>query len=508
MMRRIVSIWLNRWETDCFFRKRRKSAAEAATPFPPFALVESGAGGERLAAICAEAEAYGLAVGGLLTDARALVPALETAPRAFAAAQRDLTALARWCERYAPFVAPDPPDGIFLDIAGCAHLFGGEEPMLADMAQRLRSLGVSARIACADTPGAAHAGARYGPASCAIIPSGGERAALAGLDVAALRLAPGVCDLLRRLGLKRIGRLYDLPRAPLAARFGEGLLARLDQAVGRAEEAISPLSPAAHYGVRMMFPEPVARLDDIEQAGARLAAALCLRLQRDGRGAKEFTLRLFGVDGTQRRIAVSSSRLLQHKDHIVRLFHERIIAIEAEHEEGFGVDAASLEAGRVEPARARQDDLAPERAPDGERLSFLLDRIAARLGPQAIIRLGARESHIPERAQTREGRHSGAAFCSAPRPLLLLPQPERVDVLAEIPDGPPAQFTWRRVRRRVASADGPERIGPEWWDPGEGRTRDYFRVEDSEHHRYWLYRDGLYGAKTGAPIWYVHGLFI
>lgn len=448
--------------------------------------------------------------GNLLTDARALVPGLQTAPREFEAAQADLKALTLWCERYTPFAAIDPPDGITLDITGCAHLFGGEAAMLAGLAERLHKFHLQARLASADTPGAAFAMARFGKARVEVVPPGAQKDMLAPLPVAALRIEPRIADQLGKLGLKTIGQLYDMPRSPLAARFRENLLSRLDQALGREDEAISPLSPVRVYAVRSVFPEPISLLADIEHIARDLSYRLCPQLEGDGRGAKSFALKLFGTDGSVREISVSSARLLTKPEKLAALFHERIHGIEAFYDPGTGVDALSLEAARIESFEALQKPLGFERDQGGEAFPFLMDRLAARLGPRAIGKMSPRESYIPERAQLRarlDDKSDAKKWPDAPRPLLLLARPEPIEVMAEVPDGPPVQFTWRRMRRRVAYADGPERIAPEWWREAQAPTRDYFRIEDEEHRRYWLYRDGLYGIETGCPRWYMHGLF-
>jgi protein ImuB len=262
--------------------------------------------------------------------------------------------------------------------------------------------------------------------------------------------------------------------------------------------------------VRSVFPEPISLLADIEHIARDLSFRLCPQLEGDGRGAKSFALKLFGTDGSVREISVSSARLLFNSEKLAALFHERIHGIEAFYDPGTGVDALSLEAAKVESLEAVQKSLGFERDQGGEAFSFLLDRLSARLGPRAIGKMSPRESYLPERAQRRgklDDKAGVQCWQDAPRPLLLLPRPEAIDVMAEVPDGPPVQFTWRRVRRRVAFADGPERIAQEWWRETQAPTRDYFRIEDEEHRRYWLYRDGLYGIETGSPRWYMHGLF-
>jgi protein ImuB len=143
-----------------------------------------------------------------------------------------------------------------------------------------------------------------------------------------------------------------------------------------------------------------------------------------------------------------------------------------------------------------------------EGLATLVDRLAGRLGPENVFRLTPVESHVPERAQQalpvfapfRPGWAAGA-----PRPIRLMPSPEPVEAMAPVPDDPPVFFIWRRVRRRVVRADGPERIAPEWWRE-DAATRDYYRVEDAEGRRYWLFRAGLY-APGATPRWYLHGVF-
>ena len=108
----------------------------------------------------------------------------------------------------------------------------------------------------------------------------------------------------------------------------------------------------------------------------------------------------------------------------------------------------------------------------------------------------------------RTGCRAGHSFSPA-RPLRLLARPEPVEAIAQVPDGPPVQFSWRHVTHQVAQVEGPERIAMEWWrdDRGNKLTRDYFRVESEAGARVWLYREGLYGREPGNPRWYLHGLF-
>ena len=165
----------------------------------------------------------------------------------------------------------------------------------------------------------------------------------------------------------------------------------------------------------------------------------------------------------------------------------------------------------MDPAQLSLD---PATAGEGEAVSRLVDRLANRFGGERVRRPAPQASHLPERAERwQPAADAGPAWerpglLAPPRPLRLFERPEPIEVLAEIPDGPPVRFAWRRVDRRVARARGPERIAPEWWNDfaGAERVRDYYQVEDTAGRRYWLYREGLY-QDPAAPAWYVHGLF-
>src|SRR5262249_5562122 len=174
----------------------------------------------------------GLSPGMVLTDAQAILPSLKTEPSAPAGEAKDLKRLAAWCRRYAPWTAPSGIDGIALDASGVAHLFGGEERLLDDLIEKLAGFGLTSRGAMAGTFGAAWALARHGSSNQIVIPSGEEARFIAPLPVQGLRLDENSCTLLKRLGLVRIGQLFDLPREALRARLGLAILLRLDQALG------------------------------------------------------------------------------------------------------------------------------------------------------------------------------------------------------------------------------------------------------------------------------------
>ncbi|HYW15187.1 MAG TPA: DUF6504 family protein [Allosphingosinicella sp.] len=504
-------------------------------------LLLSRRAGNRLivSAASPEARALGLHPGMAVSQARALVPGLDIRDDDSAADLDLLTRLALFAaRRWTPRAAVSPPDGLFLDLSGVAHLFGGEDRMCRRIVRFCARAGFAARIAVAGTPGAAYALARFGPG--AICPAGGEPEALAPLPLAALRVEEPVLAAARRLGLETVGDLLPLPRGPLQRRFGKTLLARLDQALGRSGEAIEPVVPEDAPCATLRFAEPIATAEAIEQALGLLMSSLIATLREQGLAARTLALLCDRVDGKVERIAIGTARATRDAPHLLRLLGMKIEKIEP----GFGLDSMRLLAGRVEPLGAEQPSLrgaqraCPERLPCRQSkgsnpasdagaagllrsarndeadvdLAMLVDRLAGRLGPRSLYRATAVESDVPERSVARTGPlDTAACWPKWPRPVHLLSPPERVEnVVALLPDLPPRRFTWRGRAYRVARADGPERIHGEWWKrtaEAEG-VRDYFQVEDEEGGRFWLYRrgDGV-DQRTGDLSWYLHGVF-
>lgn len=520
--RRLLCLWLPHWPMD---RRKRtlKRAAQcgsrtaharlAALETRPAAFIEAAAHGPVLTAVNSPAAQAGLHAGQRLTDARTLIPELVTDPAEPAADARALGDLAVWLDRYSPFVAQDAADRLMLDISGIGPLFGGDRALAEDLARRLAAAGVQARLAVAGTKGAARALALAGPQPVTVLsPQTLPADALAPLPLAALDLTPQTLAGLKRLGLRRIGDLIALPRTSLARRFrplqGEDLLARLDRALGRRADPLNPDRPAPRYAVRRRFAEPIAAPASLAQALQDLAAALARDLTHDHQGARQVQLIACRVDGSTQSLSAGTARASRDPAHLVRLFAERLACVDP----GFGLDAMILSAPVTEPLEAAPAGLDRSET-DPTALAALLDRLAVRFSPAAISRPTPQARHRPEAAD-RPGPATAeapdwpdAAPPRPPRPVRLLDRPAPVEVMAEIPDGPPLQFRWRRVTRKVARAAGPERIAPDWWADADAPVRDYYRVEDGAGRRYWLYRAGPYGRADQPPHWYLHGLF-
>jgi protein ImuB len=523
----------------------RLARQQQSAPPEPLILVANDRGRQVIRATCAGAAAEGLHPGLALADARAVLPQVRVAPHDAAGDAACLDWLADGATRWSPMAAAAPPHGLLIDITGCAHLFGGEASLIADVITRLERLGFSARHAIARTPAAAMALARFGAARVADLPL----AALSDLEPVQIAL--------RRAGLKRVGEVAGLPRAAIAARFGEPLVAALDALIEAVPQPLDPRLPVADIVAQQRFAQPIATTDAVRATLEKLLLRCAVQLGARGLGGRLFALALYRADGHVAHVAVETAEPQRDSAVLLRLFDERIAALNDPLDPGFGYDLVRL----AVPVTHRLDEtqLGLEGGQLAEtQLAELVDRLTARLGRGRIRRLARADTHIPEqasfdlpmtdslplvgRATRREpsgvgvahsnantptpGRACGASLAlptrgreldwpSPPpgeppaRPIRLFDPPQPIEVLAEVPDGPPRRFRWRAQVHDVTAHEGPERIAAEWWrrKDGAGLTRDYWRVEAADGRRYWLFRHGLYERETGAPRWYLHGLF-
>ena len=566
-LKRAMFVWLPNFAMRLVRLKRPRLAG----PREPLALLEKHGNIRRIAALDEPAIRAGLYLHQPLADALAVCPKLVCADAEPEAVQEALTALATWAQRYSPATAPALPCGVWLDITGCAHLWGGEDGLAEDLLARLGSRGIPARAAIAPTFGAAYALAHHakhyliapyanaipesasalirdlsGSRASAAIPDSGRKARfrddgcglpalLAPLPVERLRIGEETASVLRKLGLFTIGNVQRLPRAGLARRFPD-LLPQLDKALGRAPEAIEFLCPPPSWIERLRFAEPISAPEDLERVTLRLLDMLCARLQAERQGGQRFEVSFFRCDGSVQTQAVSTALPVREAARVFRLFREKLGLIDP----GFGIDVAALAATHVEPLEAQQANILRKvkSTACAEDLAFLIDALENRLGEGRVYRLAAHESYIPERAVKRapvtpetpkalsgiaKGHQrrlrkvpgyrqagSGMTVPMAERPIRLFLRPHPIDVTAAIPDAPPMLFRWRKMVHRVVRADGPERISPEWWR-GNGDVNDD-QVRD-------YYRvESTHGMRfwvfregiyggERAPRWYLHGVF-
>src|SRR3984893_16508601 len=525
--RRILSLWLPRLPIDRIKRQlARSNAAPAEQNFDdPCIVVAKQNNALQIFVLDDAAARLGLEVGLPLANARAICPQLRVFDADEAADARALNDIADWCDRFTPLVALDAPHGLFLDITGCAHLFGGEAALMRLVCSVLTAHGFAVSAAIAGTAVCARTMTRH--VHGRIVGHGEEADAIKPLPVVALGAGAAITTGLRRAGLKTIGDVASRARHEITARFGAAFTTLLEQALGQGDAPISPRKPLPDYIVEKRFAEPVATAEVISATLSRLAEMLVAAMAQQGKGARRLEARFFRTDGAVRTIIVDTGRPVTKAEVIDRRFRERLEALNDPLDPGFGFDLIRLAASRTEMVVQQQRDL-DANVHDNDKLAALIDRIAARIGGRRVVVHLPQDTHIPERAVlAASAQHHLAAAAQAARParggeeppvrpLRLFEKPEPIKVpFATVPDGPPHHFTWRRATHAVVRVEGPERIAMEWWKhDGQALTRDYFRIEDEAGLRFWIYRDGLYGSELvneeGKPApsnWFVHGLF-
>jgi protein ImuB len=470
-------------------------------------LATEGPHGPVIHAANRAARLAGIAAGARVVDMRAICHDLRVEYADVAGDRRALDRLMLWSRRWCPWTVVDGADGLILDTTGSDHLMGGEAAMLEEMEARLSLLGLTAQLAVAPTWGTAWALARHGPVR-AICPEGGTAAALERLSVAGLRLDGETQLLLQRLGLKMIGALAAVPRLSLARRFVRSPLPanpllRLDQATGALAEPVASVDAPRRMRAEARLAEPI---QDPTHYLPSLCEGLCAQLAHAGLGCRKLHLTVYRTDGEVSMVDLVIAAPSRDARHLHGLFKGKLDRINP----GFGFDLITLDAGMVEPLGTLQTQL-DGAAEHDLQLPQLIDRLAARFGAKAIQQPVLAASHVPERAEswTSIAAKTAAPTLAKERPIRLLPSPEEIRVLYAVPEGPPAQFIWRRQQHRVARYEGPERIAPEWWKDRPGtRLRDYFKVEDQTGRRFWLYREGLHeDGRGGDPRWFLHGMF-
>lgn len=469
----------------------------------------------RLVASDPKALSLGLRPGLGLADARARVPVIEVHEHEPEADLALLRHIADWCDRYTPVVAEETSDTLILEVTGSLHLFGGEAGLCKDIERRLCGFGFTVRTAIAGTSVCARAVARFDGGG--IVAHGAEKDRVAMLPVAALEMEEETTVALRRAGLMTIGDVAARPLKPLAARFGTQFVRRLQGVRGDADPPLRPRRPLPLLVSEQRFADPIGLEEDIAVAFDVLAHDLCNILERQGQGGRAFEATFFRADGATRRIEALVGRPLRDPVALKKLFMTRLDALADPVDPGFGFDMIRLSVLAGDRADGAQIRFERDAVEEGA-VADLVDRLSARFGPGAVERFLPVDSHAPERAAKRvaaiadaeaEGKWRASPASEPPlRPILIFTPPQPVETIAEVPEGAPYRFRWRRVLHEVAHVEGPERVAPEWWrTEKEPRTRDYYRVEDKQGHRFWLYREGLYARAPGDVRWFIQGLF-
>ncbi len=492
-----MSIWFRHLLTDGLARRRSELKA---LPFVIAAPVKN-----RIVIIASSflAEQEGAFAGMAVADARAALAELHVIDDVPGQAAKILRLIGLGCNRYTPIVSINPPDGLILDISGCTHLWNGEREYLKDIVLKLRAAGFDARAAIADTPGAAWAVARFAQKH-PIVPSAMQAMAIASLPPAALRLESEILERLQKLGFGSIRPLLEMPQQALRRRFGQGLLNRISQALGSLEEYWEPIDPPVAYAARLPCLEPIRTAYGIGIAIEKLLEMLCRQLRDAGKGLRKAILKCHRIDGRKVQVAITTTKGSHSVSHLMRLFQLQISKIEP----ALGIELFIMEAPRVEEMETVQEQLwAEAKGLADHTLAELLDRISGKVGSNAIQRFLPAEHYWPENSVKLAASLSDQPESTWPdlqRPIRMLCPPEPIEVMALVPDHPPRLFVHKGKRHIIAKADGPERIGREWWQD-KGEHRDYYIVEDSDGGRYWLFRSGHYDSSDAH--WYLHGYF-
>lgn len=513
--RRILAVWCARLAIDRWRLGQGLAEGEGADA-APLALITETAHGPRIAAANAAGSVAGAQPGMMLADARTLCPQLAVVPADPAGDLAFLEHLAVWAQRWGPWSALDPPDGLIVDVTGVAHLFGGEASLLADAHAAFTRRQLAVRLAIGPTAGAAWALAHHGPENALLHRLDDPAQRLAHLPVAALRLDDDTITLLKRLGLKRLGDLHGIHRDAIVRRFrnrrsaAANPLIRMDQLLGRVPEPLLPVLAIEAPLVQRRLVEPVRHRTLLDRVVADLLADMARVLEGQALGARRLDLGLWKVDGevVVRQLEVSAPT--RDPAHLAGLFGRKLDDVDA----GFGIEMVRLRASWTEQLGLAQRELEASAENHGTSLAACIDRLTVRLGPDAVRRPVVRASHVPERGQRWQGPLEPetavqAEFEFHARPLKLLDRAEAISVIYKSPDGLPRRFRWRDAVYEIARAEGPERIAPEWWrERSSVRLRDYYRIEDKEGRRYWIYRNGLAGdGRGGAPEWFLQGLW-
>jgi protein ImuB len=499
MQKRYVTIWFRYLRTDWMVLRKKTLAGR------PFVLTRNDRGRKCIIAASPEANALGIYTGMMAADALALVRDLEVLDDDTDGADKVLRRLGEWCIRYTPLVMLDEPDGLILDASGCTHLWGGEEAYIKDLCRRLKGFGFDLRATIADTIGVAWAITHYTKAQLIVAP-GENMNALFPLPPAALRLDAYTSEQLEKLGLRQVRNFIGMQRSTLQRRFGEDCIRKIGYALGHEPEIREPIHPPEPYQERLPCLEPIMTLTGIEIALQKLLEGICQRLRNEGKGLRKALFKAYRIDGKTASISIGTNKASHNEKHLQQLFAWKF----EDFAPGPGIELFTLDAQKVEDAFATQTQLwggSSEMA--DEQLSELLDRLTTRFGEGHVHRYLPDEHYWPERSAkpTKDLQERSVAVWKTdrPRPLQLLTEPESVEVMAPIPDYPPMNFRHKGVLHKIARAEGPERIEQEWWLQS-GEHRDYYRVEDEQGNRYWLFRSGHYDAdkKTG---WFLHGYF-
>ncbi len=489
-------------------------------------LEAAAARGSRVAACCATAAAQGIRVGMPIAEAKSLLRELVIERYEQLADSVALRKLAEMCDRFSPCVAleeGEEPASLLLDISNLAHLLGSDVRLAKRVDKFFTSRKYYVQITVADTIALAWAVAHFLPTlepplqSPAIMPSGQLASAnefrpsiLDQLPVESLRIAHDTADLLHRLGIETVGQLSALPRESLSSRFGEQLLLRLDQLTGAAPEVLVSYRGLAALEAGCALEQPTTDRTALLHVLSQLVEQLAGHLSARDQGAVLLVCKLGYAKGKPVLVRiglVEPSASARQFMELIGLHFETVVLTDE-------VVRVEIHAAVVGGLSERQHELFVDQWPSApHQLAVLINRLSSRLGDAQVVRPQLRPSPLPERAfrylpansePTSPSRKKPASDSDpssvAPRPLLLYPDPRRVEVMSVAPDGIPQVIQLDSRRERIVQHWGPERIETLWWR-GPSVRRDYYRIATESGEHWWIFRQLTDGQ------WFLHGIF-
>lgn len=454
----------------------------APPPDHPCAVVEPRGSRRPLTYVNAPARERGIVPGMSQSSATGLVPELTVFTRRPCDEQAALQALACSAYRFgSPVVINEAALAVWVEVERSIQLFGGWKMMAQALLQPDEQEQYTLRIGSAPTLSAAYLLARASEKPRrAVARVSGIPEALAPLPLVALPFDGESLQALHGAGLRTIGEVLAIPGASLGKRIGAKNLLALQRLLGQAPEAWEAWQPPQAYRRRFEFEQPVENTEALLFPLRVAIGEFVAYLKARDLAIQNFQLRL--VDWRKRVVIHPLGLLSPTRDpqRLLLILREQLDRIEIED----GIVEVSIEADRFEPATAIQDDLFSDvSARMGERLTELRERLAARLGAEAVQQLGVSPDQRPEAAQRQRETGPAARGADHPaRPLWLLEKPQRI------------------APRRILSS--PERIELGWWDEKGPRVqRDYVLAEDQYGRLCWAYRE------PGSVDWQLHGLW-
>lgn len=494
-MKRVLCVWLPDFPIQRLNNELPETKSAACVLY-----VESGNQAQVVIA-SALAQRHGVHPGMSLAEAQALIESALFLPHDANVDSRELRNLAGLCYHYSPFVGFELSGEIHclvLDISGCGHLFGDESGLARKLVIDLAERGYFAHVAAANTIGAAWAIARYGHCT-------GPDRRLRSLPVEALRIPDRLVTQLREFDLCRIGQLSALPKDSLPSRFGNLLSERLGQLYGRCNELIVPVSQPEPARATWTTEESISGRQAVQYVCPDLLTEILDTLKSRGEGLLKLTLLLKSDSAEPISVEIRLARPDNSLPHVLKLLELKLETISIPER----LHTVVLEASAVATLQTRQRGLfaeLQEPAETNREVRGLVERLSTRLGEDAVVRPHLLPEAIPEQSvgfsplsgTTSQAHPDPASTMAAARPLILLPQPQPVQV--SLDGKQPAGFCWNRHHYRIVRATEAECFATAWWQDSGSIQRDYFRVETSNGAQLWIFRDK-------HRQWFLHGLF-